>query len=336
TRTFRDTMRDLIDLRSRHRPAIANLLMLFSIAERGAVKERMRTSRPLGRLVSGGTYVVAAGVAVLVVRTAGLSHPLAALALGTLVATVVVFAASMVADNSSIYDPYWSLQPVAVVGYYLWAGWGEVGPRQAIVTVLMVLYALRLTSNFYRDWPGLGKEDFRYVAFRHRFGRAYWPVSFLGIHLFPTLMVYLGCLPLYAVASSGAALGLNWLDAAGVVVLLGAIVVAFVADEQLRSFRSDPRNRGRSILTGLWARSRHPNYLGEVATWWGLWLFALAAGLAWWWTVVGAAAITVLFVFVSVPMMEKRALATHEGYREYREQTPMLLPVFRRPPMVGD
>jgi steroid 5-alpha reductase family enzyme len=281
------------------------------------------------------TYLVAIGVAVLVVRAVGLSHPLAALGLGTLVATVVVFAASVATNNSSMYDPYWSLQPVAIAGYYLWLEWGAAGPRQLIVTALIALYALRLTSNFYRDWPGLGKEDFRYVAFRARFGRAYWPVSFAGVHLFPTVMVYLGCLPLYAVARFGAA-GLNWLDAAGMVVLLGAIVIAFVADEQLRIFRSDPRNRGRSILTGLWAHSRHPNYLGEVATWWGLWLFALASGLARWWTVVGAAAITVLFVFASVPMMERRALATREGYREYREQTPMLLPALRRPRIAAD
>ena len=72
--------------------------------------------------------------------------------------------------------------------------------------------------------------------------------------------------------------------------------------------------------------SRHPNYLGEITTWWGLWLFALAASPRWWWTVAGAAAITLMFVFVSVPMMEKRALATRAGYREYRERTPMLLP----------
>ena len=150
-------------------------------------------------------------------------------------------------------------------------------------------------------------------------------MSFLGIHLFPTIMVYLGCLPLYALTRPGAA-GLSWLDGVGMVVLLGAIVLAFVADEQLRAFRSDPRTGAAVIGSGLWARSRHPNYLGEMATWWGLWLFALAAGLEWWWTVVGAVAITVMFVFVSVPMMEKRRLATRAGYAEYREQTPMLVP----------
>ncbi len=81
---------------------------------------------------------------------------------------------------------------------------------------------------------------------------------------------------------------------------------------------------------GLWALSRHPNYLGEVTTWWGLWLFALATGLEWWWTVAGAVAITVMFVLVSAPWMERRMSATRVGYEEYRGRTPMLLPWPRR------
>jgi steroid 5-alpha reductase family enzyme len=289
------------------------------------MRENIRAVRSLGVLVSAAAYVIALAVAALVVRAAGLGHPLADLALGTLVATVVVFAVSLGVDNSSIYDPYWSVQPLAIAGYYLWTVRDGIDARQIIVTVLVFLYASRLTSNFYRDWPGLQKEDFRYVLFRERFGKAYWPVSFLGIHLFPTIMVYVGCLPLYALTRPGAA-GLGWLDGAGMAVTLGAIVLALVADEQLRRFRRDPRNRGRIMQSGLWARSRHPNYLGEVITWWGLWMFALAADAKWWWTMVGAAAITVMFVFVRIPIMERRVLATRADYEEYREQTPMLLP----------
>lgn len=287
------------------------------------MRERIRAARTWGVLISAATYIFALVVAVLVVRAVGLEHPLADLVLGTLVATVVVFAVSVVVDNSSIYDPYWSVQPAAIAGYYLWT-LGGLDARLVVVAALVFLYALRLTSNFYRDWPGLTKEDFRYVAFRKRFGRLYWSVSFFGIHLFPTIMVYLGCLPLYAVARTENA-GFGWLDGLGVVVTLGAVVLAFVADEQMRAFRRAPGNRGRFMRSGLWAHSRHPNYLGEVLTWWGLWLFALGAGLQWWWTVVGAAAITALFVFVSVPMMEKRVLASRIGYAEYREQTPMLV-----------
>jgi steroid 5-alpha reductase family enzyme len=289
------------------------------------MRKRRPTKRSAGVLISAAAYVLALAAAMLVVRAVDLGHPLADLGLGTLVATVMVFAVSVAVDNSSIYDPYWSVQPLVIAGYYLWTGWGRIDTRQIIVTVLVFLYALRLTSNFYRDWPGLSKEDFRYVSFRERFPRAYWPASFLGIHLFPTVMVYLGCLPLYAVTRADVA-AFGWLDGAAAAVTLGAVAVAFVADEQLRRFRGAARTRGRVMRSGLWARSRHPNYLGEVSTWWGLWLFALAAGLEWWWTVVGAVAITAMFVFVSIPWMERRVLATRSEYVEYRDETPMLLP----------
>ena len=289
------------------------------------MRERLRRARGLGRLISAATYLLALCVAVPVARAAHLGHPLADLGLGTLVATIVVFAISLAVDNSSIYDPYWSLQPVAIAGYYLWVGRGALDARLLVVTALVLVYALRLTSNFYRDWPGLTKEDFRYRSFRERYGRGYWPVSFLGIHLFPTVMVYLGCLPLYAVWRPGGA-GFGWLDGLGLAVTAGAIALAFVADEQLRRFRERPGRRGELICSGLWRWSRHPNYLGEVLTWWGLWLFALAAGAGWWWTAAGATAITIMFVFASVPMMERRLLSERAGYAEYRVKTPMLVP----------
>jgi steroid 5-alpha reductase family enzyme len=291
----------------------------------GGMKKSIRDSRSLGVLTSAITYLAAMVVAVAVVRAAELGHPLADLALGTGVATAVVFAVSVAADNSSIYDPYWSVQPMAIAGYYLWVGRERIDARQIVVAVLVLLYASRLTSNFYRSWTGLRKEDFRYVRFRERFGAAYWPVSFLGIHLFPTLMVYLGCLPLYAVTRPETS-NLRWLDGVSMALTLGAIALALAADEQLRRFRKDPRNKDRVLTGGLWSRSRHPNYLGEIATWWGLWLFALSAGLKWWWTVCGAAAITAMFALVSIPIMERRVAATRGGYEEYRRRTPMLLP----------
>ncbi len=268
-----------------------------------------RNSRILGVCVSVGAYVIAMVVAVFAVRAMSLGHPLADLAAGTAIATVVVFAVSVAANNSSIYDPYWSVQPLAIAGYYLVTGWQRVDARLVIATCLVFLYSLRLTSNFYRDWPGLRKEDFRYVELRQKYGRAYWPVSFAGIHFFPTVLVYLGCLPLYAITRPGAA-GLRALDVLGIAVTLGAVVFAYVADDQLRRFRKGPGNRGRVADSGLWSVSRHPNYLGEVLTWWGLWVFALASGLGWWWTVVGVVAITIMFLVVSIPWMERRMLAT--------------------------
>ncbi len=299
------------------------------IGERSAAATRIRESRVLGLVVSGATYVVAFLAAVFVVRALPLGHPLAQLGVGTLVATVVVFAVSVITDNSSVYDPYWSVQPLAIAAYYLWRLGSGLGFRDVLVALLVFLYAVRLTANFYRGWSGLSQEDFRYQGLRERFARAYWPVSFLGIHLFPTVMVWLGCLPLYAALRSGTR-GIGWLDGTATIVYLGTVGLAFVADEQLRHFRQDPDNRGRYIRNGLWSVSRHPNYLGEIGSWWALWLFGLAAGPGYWWTVIGAVAITVMFVYASVPMMEARSLATRPGYGQYQVETPMLLPRLRR------
>lgn len=289
----------------------------------------LRRRRATAVAISLAAYLIALAAAYLVLKALGPLPPLAAVAGGTGVATVVIFLGSVMVNNSSLYDPYWSLQPLGIAVYYLWLGWDRVGARGLLVAVLVFLYALRLTTNFYRDWPGFEHEDFRYRDFRRRFGRAYWLVSFLGIHLFPTIMVYLGCLPLYAVYFVGTD-NLGWLDLVAAAVLVGAVGLALVADEQLRRFRREPNQRGRLLQTGLWAYSRHPNYLGEILTWWGLWLFAVAAAPGWWWAGVGAVAITSMFVLVSVPLMEKRMMATRAEYHAYREATPMLLPALRR------
>jgi steroid 5-alpha reductase family enzyme len=284
----------------------------------------IKTSKAIGILLNAVAYFAAFGVAVLAVRAVSPVHPLLAVGLGDLVGTVVIFVSSVLADNSSMYDPYWSVAPAAIVSYYWWS-YPHLGPRQLLAGSLVLVYAVRLTSNFYRGWPGLSKEDFRYEAFRRRAGRLYWPVSLLGIHLFPTAIVYLACLPLYAVTAAGGS-AVGPLDFVAAIVMIGAIILAFAADEQLRVFGNDPACLGGSIQTGLWKFSRHPNYLGEITTWWGLYLFALAAGAHWWWTGVGAFVVTLMFVFVSVPMMERRALATKAGYRAYRRHTSMLLP----------
>jgi steroid 5-alpha reductase family enzyme len=307
--------------------------------------QSVRDRRWFGVMASVVTYAVAlaaalaAGYAVSGALDADpLIHALVVVAVADLTATTVVFGASVLADNSSMYDPYWSLKPLAIAVYYVWlraagdpaaaSGPGTdtaVGAREILVVIVVALYSIRLTSNFLRDWPGLSKEDFRYVGFRRRFGRWYWPVSFLAVHLFPTIMVYLGCLPLYgAIVDGGSPFG--GLDVLAAIVTLGAILLAFVADEQLRRFRREQANAGRTIRSGLWSLSRHPNYLGEVATWWGVFLFALAAGWGWWWTGVGAVAITALFLGVSIPMMERYALARRPDYAAYQASVSRFLP----------
>ena len=280
-------------------------------------------------------YLVAGSVAVAAAayfrgRMPGL-HPVLVAAAADLAATIVVFVFSAAFGNSSIYDPYWSLAPVPIALAFFLAGTagGTAGvwPRQAAVLLLLLAWASRLTANCLVRWRGLDHEDWRYAGYR-RLRAGYWPVSFLGFHLVPTVLVFLGCLSLWPALTSGRAPGA--VDYLALALTILAIGIEATADYQLQRFLARKGSEKRVIDEGLWRLVRHPNYLGEVLFWWGLWVFGLAADPSWWWTIAGPAAITLMFVFISVPMMDRHLLAGRPAYARRLREVPALLP-WRRP-----
>ncbi len=289
--------------------------------------------KPLARAASFTWVTVAYGVALAVAfavtRAFGPDvHPLWVGAAADTAATVAVFAFSVAFDNTSVYDPYWSVAPIAIAPWLATRPEAAAAPlaRQALVITLVTLWGLRLTYNWGVGYPGLGHEDWRYAEMRGKAGRAYWLVSLFGFHYFPTVLVYLGCVPLYSALTSARPLGL--LDALAALVTLSAIAIEALADEQLRAFRKKRRTPSEMLDTGLWALSRHPNYFGEVLFWWGLFLFAIAAGTGPLWTIAGAAAITALFLFVSIPMLDRRSAERRPEYKEYMRRVSALVPWF--------
>ena len=153
----------------------------------------------------------------------------------------------------------------------------------------------------------------------------WWLVNLAGIQLMPTLVVFLGLLPAWPAVAAGTR-PLNAIDIVATVVTASAIAVEALADRQLHRFTAAPANRGRIADHGLWRWSRHPNYLGEIGFWWGIWLFGLAAAPNWWWTVIGPLVMVALFVFVSVPLMDRRSLERRPDYAEHMRRVPALLP----------
>jgi steroid 5-alpha reductase family enzyme len=246
-----------------------------------------------------------------------------------LVATAVVFAFSVAMDNSSMYDPYWSVAPIPIAIYWALAPGGSeaVPARQVAVVALVALWGLRLTANQMARWHGLADEDFRYLDIRRKTGKLYWPASLLSLHVFPTALVFVALLGAWP-ALSGRGRPLGWLDAVGLAVTILAVLLETVADVQLRRFMSGPRAPGATLETGVWAWMRHPNYLGEMGFWWGLWILGTAARPVWW-TAAGPLAITLLFLFASIPMKDRRMLASRPQYAERMRRVPALLP---RPP----
>jgi steroid 5-alpha reductase family enzyme len=264
---------------------------------------------------------------------------LPATAIADVVATLVVFGFSVATNNSSMYDPYWSVAPVCIAGYWWLHPEAEGNPvRAGIVVVLVSLWGWRLTTNWWRGWQGLGHEDWRYAGMRARAGRAYWLLAFTGFHFFPTVIVGLGCLALWPALVTGK-LRFGVLDGVGIAITLTGILVEAIADQQLVRFKRDVaarRARGELVehpllTTGLWAWSRHPNYFGEITFWFGLFVIGFAANPGAWWTAVGPLAMVLLFTGVSVPLIETRLRATRPQYAEHAERVSALVPWPPRP-----
>jgi steroid 5-alpha reductase family enzyme len=297
--------------------------------------EATHIGRAMTRQASFAAVVAAYLVTLLVALAAGWAatavwhdpHPLAVVAVADLVGTAVIFAFSVAMRNSSMYDPYWSVVPPVIALYLLDGGLGPAA-RDWLVFALVAAWGLRLTYNWARGWPGMHHEDWRYVTIRRNTGSAYWPASFAGIHLFPTVQVFLGCLALYPAMRGERDLG--WLDAVALVVTASAIAIEALADEQLRAFVRTSKP-GDMMERGLWRFSRHPNYFGEVSFWWGLWLFGVAARPGdWWWTLAGPLAITGMFLFASIPMLDRRNLERRSAYAERMQRVSALVPWPRR------
>ena len=113
---------------------------------------------------------------------------------------------------------------------------------------------------------------------------------------------------------------MNLLDGLGVLVWLTGFSFETIGDRQLAAFIKDPANRGKLMTSGLWSYTRHPNYFGEAALWWGMAILALSAPRGWL-GLIGPLVITFLLLFVSgVPLLEKKYRAAPIGRSTKRER----------------
>lgn len=230
------------------------------------------------------------------------------------------FVAGELSRNNSQMDKLWSVLPIA----YTWviAALGEFRWRLIVIAVIVTLWGVRLTFNFAKKgaysikfWTG--EEDYRWIylrkqgAFQNKF---VWAIfDFLFISIFQNVVVLGICLPAVAIMSSDAAL--NALDIVAGVLMAGALLYEVIADRQQNAFQNkkyeylnsgmkleelpEPYNRGFNI-TGLWARSRHPNYIGEQMIWIALYLFVISTGEVHFgvfnWTIFGIGLLILVFV----------------------------------------
>jgi steroid 5-alpha reductase family enzyme len=244
-------------------------------------------------------------------------------------ATIAIFIFSRLYKNSSFYDAYWSVIPPLIALYWLLEATasGVDTTRAWLVVILVWLWGIRLTANWATFWPGLEHEDWRYGPIKTNAGKWDALADFSAIHLFPTVIVFVACLPIYAAVAMDAQ-PLNWLDYVAAAATAIAILIELVSDIQLHRFINE-RKEGEIMKTGLWAYSRHPNYFGEWLFWAGLALFGVAAvPEAWWWALPGAVAMLAMFLLASIPMIDKRSMERRPAYAEHMSQVSGFVPWF--------
>ena len=274
-----------------------------------------------GIVVIGLIYLIVTLLGVLVFRLLkGAMSEMLALFLADVVATVAVWGFGLFYKNVSVYDPYWSVAPPVM--FTAWAIYKSTFTLPVILLLVAVWYwGIRLTVNWAFTFKGLSHEDWRYTRYRETQSPILFQITnFFGLNMMPTVLVFVAMLPGFGLfdAVSSANL-LTWL---GFVICLMAATIQLVADTQIHRFRET--HEGQYCDVGLWKHGRHPNYFGEITMWWGVWtMYASLYGLNW--LIIGPVAMTALFLFISIPMMERRQLQNKPGYAEYRKKTRRLI-----------
>ena len=235
-------------------------------------------------------------------------------------ATLIIFLFSNIHKNSSIYDPFWHVAPIPIVFYTADQSTLPVMELYLVLSAFL-FWSLRLTYNWYLNWTNLDHEDFRYIDLKNNNKFLAFINDLFGIHLIPTLIVNASLYPIYIALTSDS---LNNLVYFGFILIIAAVTVQYISDDQMRKFRKDDNNFGKTMKYGLWKYSRPPNYFGEVSFWFGIYLFALASGETSILLLACPMLMLALFVFISCPMMDNRSLKKRSDYREYMKKTPQL------------
>ena len=280
---------------------------------------KLKQSRAASFIAVALIYIFATVVGVAVYRALSFDWWLSLL-IADVAATVATFVFSLIFQNASVYDPYWSVQPPVILVAF--AIGKELTALGILLLVVIGFWAIRLTANWAYTFWGLNHQDWRYTMLKEKTGVFYPVINFVGIHMVPTLVVY-GCI-LPAVYAVREGIEANIASVLFLLLSLGAAIMQGISDIEMHKFRKN-RN-GAFIRTGLWKYSRHPNYLGEILMWWGVALSVVCAAPSVYHLVMGAVANTILFFAVSIPMADKRQ-SRKEGFDEYQKQTRMLLPI---------
>ncbi len=245
--------------------------------------------------------------------------------------------------NVSQVDKLWSIVPLFYTWYMAYAS--DFNPRLTLMAVVVSIWGARLTYNFARrdgySWiPWQGEEDYRWAVLREQpllSNRWSWTAfNLFFICLYQQGLILLFTLPTL-LALEGVEKPLGWLDYLLAALIVGLVAIEYTADQQQYDFQTEKHRRIAAgeplaeydhgfVNTGLWAKSRHPNYAAEQAIWFVFYFFGVVAtDRLLNWSLAGSILLMLLFLGSS-DFSEKISAAKYPKYTEYQRKVSRFLP----------
>ena len=234
----------------------------------------------------------------------------------------VWFAIAVYKKRNDVADIAWGLGYILICGFLFYTN--PASKVSILLYTLVTVWGLRLSIHIYIRNKNK-TEDFRYNAWRHEWGKHFYIRSYLQVFLLQGLFLLIIISPVINVVVESDA---NWNTFTWIGLCFWIIGFYFqsVADWQLAVFKSNQKNKGLIIQTGLWKYSRHPNYFGEILMWWGIFIITIPFANSLYF-IISPLTITLLLVFVSgVPMLEKKYKG-NPTFEDYKKRTSVLIPL---------
>jgi len=196
--------------------------------------------------------------------------------------------------------------------------------RSLLLGALVLIWTLRLGIFLFKRINKAGKDD-RFDNVKPSF------IRFLNAWILQGLWVTFTAGAALTAISSNNRIAFGSIGLMGLTIWIIGFTIEVQADNQKKKFNKDPSNKNKFINTGLWSKSRHPNYFGEILLWCGIAVIAFPV-------LKGSQSFTLIspvFVYIlltrgsGVPLLEKKADKTwggDPGYEEYKDSTPILFP----------
>ena len=235
----------------------------------------------------------------------------------------LVFIPAYLRQTEKFFDLTGSLTYISITTIALLLS-TAVDARAILVGALVIIWALRLGTFLFRRIRKAGRDD-RFDEIKPDFFR------FLNVWTIQGLWVTFTAAAALVTITTANRKELDVFALVGLLLWLVGFTVEVTADAQKSRFNADPQNKGKFIHTGLWSRSRHPNYFGEIVLWLGIAVIALPVLHGWQWiALISPVFVTLLLTRVSgIPLLEKKAEQKWGGqvdYEAYKKTTPVLIP----------